>query len=228
MARYVTAAKELLHGFDKKDHLVGGLLLAVSVGILGFREELGVTLSFSGMLGIAIIFLTYYQLKGRSSGSYPDYPHPRPTFSKNEEGPPQLGLRNFGGPALNLSIYGRITIRDEAVSSRRGLLNLSIFNSPTDDSVHEGIIVSDSETANLRNNEFISLAKKDFDELFEPESLDDHEDGQLELYYSFEAVSGRYYPRGYNRNTSIAHIADNHSGPRTVQIEEIINRRDNE
>lgn len=206
LLEYVAAVRELLNGFDKKDQLVSAVLLGLTslVWILQSRGRIGITLSFSGVLAVAVIFLTYYQVKGQQSGTYPDYPHPRPDFIREEEGPPILGLRNFGGPALNLSIYGRIT----------------------GENVHEGVIIRDSETVNLRNNEYVSLAKGDFEDLFNPNFLEGHAESKLELYYSFEAVSGRSFPSEYPRDKEIKDIADDHSGPRTVQIREIIERRD--
>lgn len=179
---YKDASVELLSYLDKKDHIViFVLLLLTSVGII---VKTWVQFDPIGVLTVISIFFVYMRVRNGQSGSYPEYarilPHFRETQEKDSE---ELVLKNFGGPGLNLRVYARVE---------------------TDSGIFESDIVENDETVHLESKGFLPLHDCEFERKGSSErvTLKDidsmlyrkPEDTYVELFYTFESVSGRGHP----------------------------------
>lgn len=130
-----------------------------------------------------------------------------------------FGLKNFGGPALNLRVYARVK---------------------TEFGVFDAHLIRNYETVNMDNGEFVPLSIKELKNANQQEegllNLDSllSEDSQkpvLELFYTFESVSGRGHPSNLRNPTKksmedIVSMYDSRPNwkPKQVRLDEIRNR----
>lgn len=194
------AVIQILDFFDIYNTIFVGISLVVMALTLYFDAPLAVAVAF---FTAVYAFIAFNRMRRSESVWIRSPTVRRDSFKKGESDSHEFGLTNFGpGPALYLRVHATVEPNGPSVT------------------IHESDL-----PLHLDEGDSLSLLRGDLAELRDEESdLYSRDDAtRVELYYTFDSLSGRQTPPGLEnpREMSVDELVERATGPRTEKLENL-------